>query len=288
MPGPARPALGVPVGTASARGPVGGDDDFGPRQGLSLLGRVGLAGRTGFYAVLTGITVRIAMLGHPHHQADAAGALNLISRPLIGKVAIGAVAVGFVLFGIGRLIGAHGDRSVSMARRAMTALQGLFYLAVADVPVSYLLGNHRTGSQGQNTRTTAMVLRWPGGRELLVAVGLVLIVVCVVQIRGGLSQQFTDGLAMQHAGRFLRAVARVSGAVGITARALVFVPMGVGLIVAGVEANAGNAVNTDTELLDLAGHPWGVAVLCLVAAGLATFCCFSAIETRYREVISAR
>ncbi|HET9731056.1 MAG TPA: DUF1206 domain-containing protein [Acidimicrobiales bacterium] len=258
-------------------------------RGLSLLGRLGLAGRTGFYVILTALTVRIAVLGgRSGRQADAHGALALISRPLIGKVAIGAVAAGFFLFGVGRLVGAVKDDSVSFGRRALTAIQGLFYLALAYVPASFLAGNHQTGSQQQQQRTTARVLGIPGGKIILVAGGLILIGVCVQQIRGAARQDFRDGLDLGKAPSPVRAVAGTAGVVGITARALVFLPVGIFLIVAALQADPSRSYGTDAELLALSGHAWGIAVLVAVAAGLAVFVVFSAIETGYRRVISAR
>lgn len=259
------------------------------REGITLLGRLGLAGRTGFYVVLTGITIRIALFGGPPaHQADANGALELVSRPLLGKVAIAAVALGFVLFGVARLMGALGDRKVSTWRRAMTAMQGLFYVALAYVPCTFLAGNHQTGSQQQQEQTTARVLAFPGGQALVAAVGAVVLVVCAQQIRGALHQSFRDGLELDHAPRPIRAVAGAAGAVGISARALVFVPVGIFLIVAGVQSDPGKSYGTDAELLRMTGHTWGAAVLAAVAAGLSVFVFFSAVETRYRKVISAR
>lgn len=258
-------------------------------RGLSLLGRAGLAGRTGFYLILTALTLRIAVLGgRSGRQADAHGALAIVSRPLIGKVAIGAVAMGFLLFGVGRLVGAVQDDSVSRARRALTAFQGLFYVALAYVPVSFLAGNRQTGSQQQQQKTTAKVLALPGGRPLLVAVGVIFVAVCVQQIRGALQHDFRDGLRLDGAPRPVRSVAGVAGVVGITARALVFLPVGIFLIVAAWQHDPAHSYGTDGELLALSGHTWGVVILVAVAAGLATFAVFSAIETRYREVISAR
>lgn len=137
----------------------------GARRGISFLGRCGLAGRTGFYLILTAITIRIAVLGGAHGpQADAQGALGLVSRPFIGKVAIAAVALGFVMFGLGRLIGAVEDDSVSKGRRLLTALQGVFYLALAYVPCVFLAGHTQSGSQQQQERTTARLLALPGGK----------------------------------------------------------------------------------------------------------------------------
>lgn len=258
-------------------------------RGISLLGRAGLAGRTGFYLILTALTVRIALLGgRSGHQADAHGALALVSRPLIGKIAIAAVALGFLLFGLGRLVGAVKDSSVSMGRRVLTTLQGLFYMALAYVPASFLAGDRQTGSQQEQQHTTARVLALPGGQPLLVAVGAILVAVCAQQIRGALQQDFREGLSLDHAPRAVRLVADVAGVVGITARALVFLPVGIFLMVSAFQKNPGHSYGTDAELLALSGHPWGVAVLMVVAAGLATFALFSAIEARYRKVISAK
>lgn len=259
------------------------------KKGLTLLGRLGLAGRTGFYLILTALTVRIAMLGGASgHQADANGALAIVSRPVIGKVAIAAAAAGFVLFGVGRLIGAVVDDSVSIARRVMTVLQGLFYLALAYVPSSFLAGRYQTGSQQQQEKTTARVLGIPGGRAVLVVVGVILLAVCAQQIRGALQQQFQDGLDLQRAPRAVRRAVDAAGVVGITARALVFLPIGIFLMISAFESNPRRSYGTDAELLALSGHAWGVAVIAAVAAGLAVFVVYSALETRYREVISAR
>lgn len=283
-------ALAAPVGAAGPTDTTGdtGQIEGHARHGVSIAGRLGLAGRTGFYAILTGLAVRIALLGHPRHQADAAGALTIVCRSVIGQVAVGAVAVGFFLFGVGRLAGAYTDRSVGWGRRGLTVAQGAFYLAMAYVPVSFLAGNHATGSQAQQKRTAGEVLRLPAGRELIFAVGLVLVAVCVLQVRGGLRQQFSEGLDLRQAPHAACVMAKAAGTVGIPARALVFVPVGVGLMVTGVKANPGKAINTDRELLDLAAHPWGLAVLAAVALGLATFTVYSAIEARYRVVVSAR
>lgn len=258
-------------------------------RGLSVLGRLGLAGRTGFYVILTGITLRIALLGgRSKQQADAQGALALVSRPLIGKMAIAAVALGFVLFGVGRLVGAVKDDSVSRVRRVLTALQGLFYVVLAYVPSSYLAGNYMTGSQQEQQKATAELLGMTGGQEIVFAVGVILLAVCAQQIRGALKQDFRDGLDLDHAPHPVRSVTGGAGVIGITARALVFMPVGIFLMVSAVQFDPGHSYGTDAELLRLSGYGWGIAVLCVVAAGLAVFTVFSAIETRYRKVISSK
>lgn len=264
-----------------------GDDEA--TRGLSVLGRLGLAGQTAFFAALAGLTVRIAALGGGSgHQADPHGALALVSRPVIGKVAIGVVALGFLLFGVARILGAVRDRGASTGRRVATGLQGVFFALAVWVPASYLGGDGRAGSQQQQQRTTAELLHLPGGRGVVVALGLVVLVVCVLQIRVALQHDFRDGLELAAAPRLVRRVVDVAGVVGIIARSVVFLPVGAFLIVSAVRADPGQSYGTDAEMLQLSGHPWGVAVLALVAAGLATFVVYSALETRYRQVVSAR
>jgi hypothetical protein len=263
--------------------------DARSEEGLSLLGRVGLAGRTAFYAILCALTIRVALLGGvPKHQLNANGALGLVSRPLLGKVAIAAVALGFVIFGIARLVGAVQDRSVSKGRRWMTAAQGAFYLILASVPALFLAGKKQTGSQQQQQKTTARLLSLPAGRWIVIALGVAMIVVSGVQMRAALRREFRDGLELAGAPRLVRRVAGGAGAIGITARSLVFIPIGIFLIVAAVQNEPNHSYGTDAELLRLSGHPWGVAILAFVAAGLAVFVVFSCIETRYRKVVSAR
>lgn len=258
-------------------------------EDVTVLGRLGLAGRTGFYAILTALTVRIALLNRPpSHQANANGALSLVGRQLIGKVAIGLVALGFVLFGAGRIAGALRDHRAPPGRRWKTAAQGLFYLALAYAPASFLSGNHQVGSQQQEDKSTARILDLPAGGVILCVLGLVVIAVCAVQIRGALTTDFEKGLDLKKAPRWIRRLSVMAGAVGITARSLVFVPVGIFLIVAAVQSNPGHAYGTDIELLGLANHLWGLAVLAAMAAGLAVFVAYSAIETRYRKVVSTR
>jgi hypothetical protein len=271
-------------GTASAR-----RAEKGSEKGLSLLGRFGLAGRTAFYLILTGLTIRIAILGGvPKHQANANGALSLVSRPLLGKVAIAIVALGFAVFGIARLVGAVQDHTVSRGRRWMTAAQGVFYLILASVPASFLAGRQQAGSQQQQQKTTARLLGLPGGRWIVIAFGVIFIAVCAVQIRGAIRRDFREGLELEGAPRLVRRIADAAGAIGITARSLVFLPIGIFLIVAAIQFDPNHAYGTDVELLRLSGHPWGIAILAVVSVGLAIFVVFSCIETRYRNVVSAR
>ena len=248
--------------------------------------RAGYVARVGFYLLLAGLVARTAYDGGTAgRQTNAHGALSVIAQTLLGKVAIAAAAAGFVLLGAERMAAAVRDRRAERRQRALTALQGAFYLALTWVPLSFLLGNSQAGSEQAQHQETASILGWPAGREIVVAIGLVVIGVCAYQVRMAVTQQFTDGLSLRGSPRWVKAFAEAAGTIGIAARAVVFLPIGVFLIVAAVQSDAGHAKGLDAELATVAQQSWwGPAALGLVAAGLLVFAAYSAVEARYRRI----
>jgi hypothetical protein len=151
--------------------------------------------------------------------------------------------------------------------------------------LSFLFGSRQTGSEQAQHTETSTVLSWPGGRILVAVAGLVVVGVCAYQIKCAVTQDFTDGMSLRTAPRWVCRLVDVAGTVGIAARALVFVPIGVLLLVAAAEADPAHAKGLDAELATLARQSWwGPAVLVLVAAGLVVFACYAALEARYRRV----
>jgi uncharacterized protein DUF1206 len=242
-----------------------------------------------FSLLLAGLAVDVAVdHGSTSQQADPNGALSVIAGNPIGFVAVVATAVFFVGFGVVRIAGALRDRRVEAWRRVTTALQGLLYLGAAVVPASYAFGSRQAGSEQQQHRDAAAVLSWPGGRELVIAGGVVVLVVCAWQVRSAIVGDFADGMDTDRAPWPVRRLVEVAGAVGIAARALVYAPVGVFLIVAGVLADPGRAYGVDGELARAAQHPWGEVVLFGVAAALVVFAVYSFLEAGYRRVARGR
>jgi hypothetical protein len=249
-----------------------------------------LAARTGFYLLLAGLIARTAFdRGASGQQTNANGAMSVIAQTALGKVALAAAALGFLAFGLVRIAGAVRDRKADAHRRVFAGLQALFYMALAWAPLSFLFGNTQTGSEQAQKQETASALGWPGGRVLVVAVGLAVIGVFVWQIRTAVTQDYEDGLDLRRAPGWVCRLVDVVGTVGMTARAVVFLPIGVFLIVAAIQADPQHSKGLDAELAALAGHSWwGPTLLWLVAVGLVVFALYSGLEARYRKVATAR
>lgn len=255
-------------------------------EAARIVARAGLVARALFYLVLASLVVRVAVEGAGSGpQANPNGALSFVAGDWAGMAAIGAAALGFLVFGVVRVAGAVRDERASRGKRALTLVQGLFYVALAWVPLSFLLGQRQTGSEQAQQGQAERLFGWPGGRELLAALGLIVVGVCVFQIREAVSQNFADGLNLRRAPRWARRLVEVAGTVGIVSRALVFVPIGVLLVVAAVQADPAHAKGLDGELATLAGKSWwGPGILGVVAAGLAVFALYSGLEATFRRV----
>ncbi len=259
--------------------------DAGP-QTLSGFARVGLLARSVFYCMLVYLVAQLALGGGK--QANANGALTTISAKPGGLAAIAATAAGFLAFGASRIWGAVRDDQQSLGSRATAFLQGAFYVALTWVPLSYALGKHKSGSEQQRHKTADGVLRLPAGRELLFALGLIVVVVCVHQFWNGVDQKYADGMDTDQAPRWVRVMIQAAGTIGIPARAAVFFPTGVFFMIAAVQADPNHADGLDKELATLASRDWGSAVLAFVALGLAIFALYSFLEARYRQVLRAK
>jgi hypothetical protein len=252
---------------------------------MTKVARFGLVARAGFYLLLAGLVVQLAANGGGGRQADAKGALETITGNPLGEAVLVAVAVGFIGCGVARLWGAWRDDRPGGWRRASTALQGAFYLVLMWIPLSYVLGNRQVGSNKSQHRVAGDLLGLPAGREIVAALGLVVIGVCVNQIRMAVAQEYADGLQLRGEPTWVKRLVHVAARLGIPARALVFGPVGICLIIAAVQSDRSHAEGLDQLLSRLAGEWWGVVVLAVVAFGLVVFATYTLLEAKYRKVL---
>lgn len=262
--------------------------DDAPRTALRVGARAGLIARAAFYLLLAYLTIRIAALsGGGSKQVDANGALRTVARAPADKVVLAVAGVGFALFGVVRLRAAWTDSDESTLGRVTTVIQGLGSFVVAYIPFTFVFGNTSTGSEQQTHKTTAHLLGLPGGRVIVVVVGLIVLGWAGWQIRGAVRRDHEDGLDLAGCGRRTEQAIKIVSGTGLVARAIVIAPIGIFFLVAGFTYDAGKVRGLDGELLLLTHHRWGTAVLALIALGLLDFAAYALIEARYRRLEDA-
>jgi hypothetical protein len=255
---------------------------------LRVLARAGLAARGVMYVVIGWLAVQIAV-GHSGRQADQAGALHAIAATPVGGVLLWLLVIGFAGMTLWRLCeaayGSPGTSSRKTSQRLAALGKAVVYAVIAFSVLKFAIGaGGPPSSDSQSVDLTATVMKYPGGRILLIIVGLALIGGGIYLAFQAWKKQFRQDLQLRELHGHLRRVVEWLGEFGGIARGAVFVTAGVFLTVAAAEARPQQAKGADAALRSLAATPAGPWLLVLVAVGLIMFGAFSCCEARWLKL----
>ena len=254
---------------------------------LRFLARVGFLARGIMYIVIGWIALQVAF-GKNSQQADRTGALHELSTTPFGAAALWLLVVGFVGMALWRLSEAvYG--APPAGRKASSRLAALFravlYAVLGYGVLKYAIGaGGPQSSNQQSVDLTATVMRHPGGKAVVIVIGLVLIGVGIYLAYKAWRKEFLKELQLGQMSARTRRIVEWLGRVGGVARGIVFVTAGIFLVVAAVRAQPQQAKGIDSSLRVLATTPAGPWLLALVAIGLIMFGLFSCCEARWRKV----
>jgi hypothetical protein len=257
---------------------------------LERLARAGLVARGLLYVVVAALAVQVAW-GHREARADKQGALQTVVRQPLGRVLVLLLAVGFIGYALWRFVEAavgppdEDDPRKAMFKRVGYAARGVLYTFFAGSAIKlFIWAQDAAVDENAEVDWTARVLNWPGGTWLVQAVGLVIVGAGIYIGWRGLSGKFRKRLKSLEMGKAERRWARGVGTVGMVARMLVTMVIGVLLVTAARQHDPGQAVGIDGALKRLADRSFGPALLMAVAFGLAAYGLYSFVEARYRRV----
>jgi hypothetical protein len=251
------------------------------------LARAGYAARGVIYALIGVLAFRLAR-GTGDARPNQQGAMNKIAHQPFGHALLIAVAIGLAGYAIWRLAQALVGHTPEYGRHSAMDRIGaagsfVAYAAFAVLAVTILHGSAQNSSS-KPSKTTAGVLHWPAGRELVGAVGLLFIGIAVFQAYLGLSRKFLEYSKTAEMGEAtLRAFTWI-GRIGLTARAIAFALIGLFTLKAARDYNPHDAVGLDGALARLTNHAYGTAALIVVALGLIVFGIYSFADARYRKI----
>ena len=252
------------------------------------VGRLGFAAKGVLYLLVAVIAIKVAA-GRGGDPEDQKGALATVADEPFGMFLLVLLALGLTGYTLWRLVEvvvglrdkegaeAHGERVASLGRALVYgALSAFAWMIVAGSG-----GGSRGGSEQQQTAT---VLDWPGGVALVTVVGVAVIGVAAYQGYRGATEGFLDDLMLGEMSKEERKVATYVGVAGHLARGVVFALMGVFLVKAALEYDPQEAIGLDGALKKLAGQPYGLVLLGLVATGLLFYGLYCLVEARYRKL----
>ncbi|WP_082554646.1 DUF1206 domain-containing protein [Caulobacter sp. Root1455] len=258
-------------------------------KAIELASRLGYAARGLVYLGL-GSIVLLAALDLTPRAKGAKGMLRAWAEWPLGWALIGGIGVGLAGFAAWRFLQAvfdadrHGRSPKAWAVRIGQAVSGLIYggLALSAFELLDELEDVREVDEEQTVHHTAgAVLDLPYGDTLLIAAGLAVVAFGIGNVIQGLVQDFSKRLDCDD--RICRRVVPLAK-VGYGARGLASLPLGVFLVLAGLQARAAEARGWGGALQAVERQPFGSWALGLVATGLIAFGLFGLVEARYRRI----
>jgi succinate dehydrogenase/fumarate reductase cytochrome b subunit len=249
--------------------------------------RFGYAVSGVLHALIGLLALRLAF-GDASKEADQSGALQTVAQTPFGAVVLWFAVVAFAALGAWqaaialRRSPSGSSSGSSKGDRAKAAGRAVVYLALAVTSYAFATGGGSSSDQ-QTTDTTAKLMQAPGGRLLVGAVGVAIVVVGVYHVVKGLRQKFLRDLRSLPSGTTGTAV-RWAGMVGYVAKGVALAIVGVLFVLAAQHANPQEAGGIDTALRTLEQQPAGDVLLVLVALGLIAFGVYSFVRARFGRV----
>nr|WP_281371431.1 DUF1206 domain-containing protein [Petropleomorpha daqingensis] len=255
------------------------------------LASLGFTGYGLLHLLVAWLAVELAWGPRPDGGAttDSAGALAVLRRSPAGPVLLWVLAVGLgglALWQAVEVVRHHRrlpepgpERRKALLQVVKTVGTALLYgfLAVSAARAAV------SGGRGRATEraTVRGVLGWPGGQELVVAVGVVVVGIGIYLVRKGLRSDFVDEIDLESVSSPLRALTRRCSQVGFVLKGVALVLVGGVVAWAAATFDPARATGLDGAMQTLAAEPYGQWMLTAIAAGLASFCVYCLARARH-------
>ncbi|HEY3613616.1 MAG TPA: DUF1206 domain-containing protein [Gaiellales bacterium] len=252
------------------------------------LARAGYAARGVIYALIGLLALRLAEGSGGTARPSQQGAMQKIAHQPYGHALLIATAIGLGGYALWRFAQAFIGRTPEYGRHsAMDRIgavgSGVAYAAFCVLAISVLRGT-AGNSSAKTKQTTAGVLHWTGGRELVAAAGVLFFAIAVYQAYLGLSRKFLGYSKVAEMSPGVFKAFRTIGTAGLVARAVAFALIGVFVLQAARDYSPSDAVGIDGALVKLQQHAYGTTALIVVAVGLMAFGAYSLADARFRKI----
>ncbi|SEF79300.1 protein of unknown function [Thermomonospora echinospora] len=251
------------------------------------LSRAGLAAKGVIYLLIGLLAVQIG-LGDTGEEADKSGALQTVADKPGGTVVLWLLVIGFAGLALWRYAesayGQPGPDGRKATKRLASLARAVFYTVSCLAILAFVLGQGTSSSDDQSKEFTAKAMAEPGGRWLVLAVGLGFVGWGVGNIVNAARRKFLDKLNTGQMSSRTRKTVKVLGIVGRSARGLVFGAVGVFLAHSAITFDPDKAKGVDGTLREFADTPAGPWALVAVALGLVTYGLYTFCEARWRKI----
>lgn len=250
---------------------------------VQVAGRVGMVFYGILYVLLAFITAQV-VFGDGGEQADQKGALGQIAATSYGPFLLWVTAIGLFAFALWQLLEAAigytwiGKKRKRVGKRIGAASRAITGVILGFAAIKYASGSGGGDSSQQQQELTAQVLALPAGQFLVGAVAIGVLVIAFIVIRKGVKRSFEEDLNMGELPGGSRKFVERTGRIGWIGKGLAYAIIGLLVGIAAVNADPEQSGGLDKALHTLAGEPYGVFLLAVIALGFFGFgvYCFAA------------
>ena len=253
--------------------------------------RFGYAAKGTVYILLGGLAL-VAALGKGGAITDQTGAVLMLDQQPLGRVLLVVVALGLLGYALWCWIQAaldpdgYGHKAKGIAVRVGYTAVGLTYGALALTALRVAAGRAGVvkGSDAQTRDWTARLLNLPAGPLLVSLAGLVVLALAGVLLYRAWKADFRTQLSHGLPPAEVRTSTIWLGRVGYAALSVIFAIIGIFILVAASQRDAGKARGLAGALATLLQEPFGHTLLFIVALGLLAYGCYGLAQSRLRRI----
>jgi hypothetical protein len=264
---------------------------------VDRVARLGFCARGVVYGVIGLIALQIARhgtnRGSAQSSANKEGALREIADHQLGRALLLVLAVGLGGYALWRISEAlwgkrdEADAHKRTVKRLGSAGKAAVYVTLLVSTLRFVhKGTAAGGTSGdkQERSWAARTLDLPAGRLMVGSLGIALMAAGVYMIYRGLAQKFEKRLDTSDMGPLVGRMVDITGAVGISARGVVFGLAGFVAVKAAIDVDPAQAHGIDGTLRLIAHQTYGGVLLSATALGLVCYGIYSFAEARYRQL----
>lgn len=267
-----------------------------PDSKTEAFGRMGLAAKGAVWMLVALLLLLLVIDSNGTGKATGQkGALSTIADNPAGLVLLVLIGVGLAGYALWRLSAAFQDRenegedAKGVGKRIGYAIEAIIYLSLAAFAFSQafgtgILGTSSGGGSGGPRGATSGILGMPGGRFIVGAIGVIILLVGLYNIFKGVSRRFMDDMEESRMEGREEPVVKAIGVIGLTASGVVTGIMGWFLIRAAIESDSSEAVGLDGVLSRILAQPVGTALALVMALGLLAFAAYCFAQAAYEDV----
>ncbi|MDQ2747640.1 MAG: DUF1206 domain-containing protein [Acidobacteriota bacterium] len=246
----------------------------------------------GFLFIVIGILALMVAFGVDGGElADPTGAMTIIAQFTYGKILLIIFIFGAASHGIWNILRGAADVDDAgknwrgIIRRSVAVGTGIFYLFLAWTALRIITTANVTVQNGTFQKSlTAVVIAIPFGAIFIFIVGVSVVGVGFSQCYRGVTGKFQEDFRLYELTGGKRRIVGVLGALGFTARAVIFALIGYFFIIAAIDGDPNEARGIDGALRSLAYSYYGKSLLFVAAVGLICHGILSLYEARYRRI----